>query len=367
MKFLHLSDLHIGKRVNEFPMLTDQKYIFNQIFDIAQKENIDAVVVAGDVYDKGIPTIEAVELFDGFLNKFRMLDIPVLLISGNHDSSERLDFGGKIFEQSKIYIAGVFDGLPKKVEFSDTDFYLLPFVKPQNVKRFYPDCEIENYEQAVKCVIDKTEINAEKCNVLVAHQLVTAFGENDELSVGGVENIDFSVFDKFDYVALGHLHEAKRVGRETVRYGGSPLKYSTSEVSQKKCVTLVETGKEIKIEKIPLVPLHDMREIKGPLNRLISPEVYMEQEREDYLHVTLTDEERIFDAIGQLRRVYPNIMRLDFENRRTAENSDFLQIQANEKTPLEMFKEFYRMQNNEDAGEAKIEIISAILDKEEEN
>lgn len=370
MKFLHLSDLHIGKRVNEFSMIEDQEVILKQITKLVEKEKPDAVVIAGDIYDKSVPSVEGVTLFDDFLTELSRLQISILIISGNHDSADRLNFAGRIMERSHIYIAGVFDGRIKSVEFEDqygpVCFYLLPFIKPAMVTRYYP--EIETYQDAVEAVISDTPLDPLKRNILVAHQFVVSGmelperSESELESLGGLDQISAATFDAFDYVALGHLHGPQRIGRDTIRYAGSPLKYSFSEARQKKSVTMVtveEKGKVI-YELIPLTPLHDMREIKGPIDSLLDNKYYTV----DYIHATLTDEENLIDPLGRLRTIYPNIMKLDFENSRSTsrEHSRMSASDVKSRSPLELFNEFYEMQNNQPMNEAEIEIMSKLLE-----
>lgn len=358
MKLLHTSDLHIGKRVNEFSMLEDQEHILKQILTIADQHKPQGILLAGDIYDKGIPCVEAVTLFDWFLTGLHKRGLHVFMVSGNHDSSERIDFGGRIMEENNIHIAGTYQGKLDKVSLTDEygpiHIFLMPFVKPAMVRRYYP--EADTYQEAVEAVLSHGDIDKNERNVLVAHQFIT-YGEelpeqceSETISIGGLDNIDASVFEDFDYVALGHLHGPQRIGRDTVRYAGSPLKYSFSEARQIKSVTLLEVkGKaEVTYEKIPLFPLRDMREIKGPMEALTDPKIYGQANTLDYIHATLTDEEEIYDAIGKLRSVYPNIMRLDFENSRTTRSSETKMAASDveKKSPLQLFEEFFESQNN---------------------
>ncbi|MDO5291900.1 MAG: exonuclease SbcCD subunit D [bacterium] len=375
MKFMHLSDLHIGKRVNEFSMIEDQKHILNEILEMIKEEKPDGLIIAGDVYDKSIPTVEGVTLFDGFLTSVSALKTPVYIVSGNHDSAERLNFGGRIMEAQKVYIAGVFEGELKKVTVTDEhgplNIYLLPFVKPAMVTPYHP--EIETYEEAVKAIIEHANVDTSERNLLVAHQFIicgnqTPIRSDSELeSIGGLDQIDASVFEPFDYVALGHLHGAQKIGRESIRYAGSPIKYSFSEVRQKKSVTMVTMGKkgEVSYELKPLTPLKDMRVIKGPIEELLNPEYYTQANTNDYIQATLTDEENIVDAIGRLRTVYPNIMRLDFENSMTKnnENARTMATDVQKKNPMELFKEFFTAQNNVDMNEKQEEIMTRLLNR----
>ncbi|MBP1925504.1 exonuclease SbcD [Sedimentibacter acidaminivorans] len=376
MKFMHLSDLHIGKRVNEFNMLEDQKYILNEIIKIADNIEPNVILIAGDIYDKSMPSAEAVELFDEFLTEIAKRNLKCFVISGNHDSAERIAFGSRIMEGQGIYMSKVFGGRIDPIVLKDSigeiNLYMLPFIKPANVRRFYPDSEIESYEDAIKTVIENSHIDITKRNILVAHQFVTNSGiepdrcDSENISVGGLDMVDASVFDCFDYVALGHLHGPQKIGRDTIRYAGSPLKYSFSESRQNKSITVIDFDKKenIKTEKIPLIPLRDMREIKGPINELVNPENYKGTNLDDYIHITLTDEDDIMDAIGKLRMVYPNVMRLDFDNKQSrALGINQVPENINLKSHCELFKEFYTLQNNDDLDDFKIKIISELFEE----
>lgn len=374
MKLLHLSDLHIGKKVNEFSMIEDQEHILKQILSIADQYKPQGVLIAGDIYDKGIPSVEAVTLFDWFLTELHQKGMAILMVSGNHDSSERINFGGRIMGENHIYIAGTYQGKLDKYtlqdEYGPLNIFLMPFVKPALVRRYYE--EVESYQDAVDTIIKNVEINQSERNLLVAHQFITSGNEMPEqcdseaISIGGLDNIDASAFDPFDYVALGHLHGPQRIGRDTIRYAGSPLKYSFSEVRQVKSVTLIEMKDKgmVTYDKIPLIPLRDMREIKGPIAALTDPSVYTEANTEDYIHAILTDEEDIYDAIGKLRSVYPNIMRLDFENSKTVWNSEtkLVALEVEQKSPLQLFEEFYEKQNNVAMSNDQLEIMRDIFE-----
>lgn len=360
MKLLHTSDLHIGKRVNEFSMIEDQEYILNEMLKIVDEEKPQGILMAGDIYDKGVPSVEAVTLFDWFLTELHRRKLAIFIVSGNHDSSERINFGGRIMEENQIHIAGTFRGQLDKVTLMDEhgplNIYLLPFIKPAMVRRFYPDDKIETYEEAVKAILKASHINPSERNILVAHQFITSGdreperSDSESISLGGLDNIDASVFDDFDYVALGHIHGPQRIGRDTVRYAGSPLKYSFSEVKQIKSVTMVDMGEKgmVNYTKIPLIPSKDMRVIKGPIEALLDPVNYSKANTLDYIHATITNEEEIYDAIGKLRSVYPNIMRLDFENSKTMWNADakLAAVDVEQKSSMELFEEFYEKQNN---------------------
>ena len=317
MKFLHLSDLHIGKRVNEFSMLEDQEYILTKIINIIDDEKPDAVVVAGYVYDKSVPSAEAVQLFDDFLCRLAHRKLQVFVISGNHDSAERMAFGGRLMDISGVHMSPVYNGKVEAIslddEFGRINFFMLPFVKPANVRRFFEDAEIESYTDAVRVAVENMNVNADERNVIVTHQFVTGAEkcESEEISVGGSDNVDASVFDAFDYVTLGHIHGPQNIGSERVRYCGTPLKYSFSEAKHKKSVTVVEMGEKgsLEIRTVALVPKRDMREIKGTYAEITLKDNYINTNTDDYMHITLTDEEDIPDAIGKLRVIYPNLMK----------------------------------------------------------
>ena len=373
MKIIHLADLHIGKRVNEFSMIDDQKYILNQILEIIDKEKPDAVIIAGDVYDKQVPSIEAVELLDSFISDISKRKTTTFIISGNHDSAERLAFGSSLMAMGKIYISPVYNGKISKYtlkdDFGSANFYLLPFVKPNHVKRFFPDEKIESYTDAIKVVIDNLKLDTSEINILIAHQFVTGASrtESEEISVGGLDNVDASVFEDFDYVALGHIHRPQKIGTERIRYCGTPLKYSFSEVNDTKSVSIIEINskEDFNLRTIPLIPKRDMRKIRGTYEELITKTSYENTNTDDYIHVTLTDEFNVVDAIQKLRVIYKNIMKLEYDNMRTREsrkiNLDDMVIEN--KNPLEIFSEFYKLQNNKEMNDEQKEIIKKIMEE----
>ena len=356
MKFIHLSDLHIGKRVNEISMIEDQAYILAQIIRIIDEERPDAVVIAGDVYDKSIPPAEAVTLFDDFLCRLAKRSLPVLIISGNHDSPERLAFGGRLMAGSGIHLAPVYAGIVEPVTLSDSHgdvrFWLLPFIKPVHVKHCFPDAGIESCTDALRAAVEHMGVDFTGRNVLVTHQFVTgaATCESEEISVGGTDNVDISVFDGFDYVALGHLHGPQNVGSSRVRYCGTPLKYSFSEAGHYKSVTVVELGEknDLRLRTVPLTPRHDLREITGTFAELTDKAFYSAAGTEDYLHIILTDEEDVAEAVGRLRVIYPNLMKLSYDNTRTRTDQVVGSAEnVKSKSPLELFEELYALQNNQ--------------------
>lgn len=373
MKFIHLSDLHLGKRVNEFSMLEDQEYILTKIINIIDDQKPDGVIIAGDVYDKSVPSAEAVELFDDFLVKLSNRNLKVFVISGNHDSAERIAFGGRLMDKSGIYMSPVYDGKIEPItvadNFGDVNIYMLPFVKPANVRRFYPESEISSYTDAIKTIIDDMSIDESKRNVLITHQFVTGASrtESEDISVGGTDNVDASVFEKFDYVALGHIHRSQKCTSDYIRYSGTPLKYSFSEANDKKEVVILDIkGKgTIELSFVPLVPKRDMVEIKGKYDELTLKSFYENTSYiEDYMHITLTDEDDIPDVLTKLRVIYKNIMKLDYDNQRTRHSVEINGADNVErKSPFEHFGEFYEMQNGQALSEEQSEFMTEIIEQ----
>ena len=359
MRLLHLSDLHVGKRVCETDLAEDQRQILGQILKISDRVRPDAVLVAGDLYDRSVPPGEAVSQLGAFLTDFASRGTPVLAISGNHDSPERLDFGSRIMRRNGVAIAGVFRGRMETITLRDAfgavNFYLLPFLRPACVEPFFPQ-KAETTEQAVRAVLSAQPVDPKVRNVLVAHQFVVngdrgpAVSGSETLSVGGSDKVDASLFSAFDYVALGHLHGAQSIGRPEVRYCGSPLKYSFAESRQSKSVTVVELEEKgrVRISAEPLTPQHDMREIRGPITELIRPEIASLGNAQDYIRAVLTDEREVSDAVGRLRAVYPNLMQIDFESARELSAQPSKSAASGDvahRTPGELFEEFYRNQS----------------------
>lgn len=375
MKLIHTSDLHIGKIVNEFSMLKDQEYILKQIADIVKEEKADALIIAGDVYDRNIPPSEAVSLFDHFVSELIKEGIAVLLISGNHDSPERLSFASSILEKKGLYIAGVYNGTVKTVtltdEYGDAKIHLIPYIKPPIVKHLLEKDEIVTFESSMKAIIDTIDLKDER-NILVTHYFITNLGIEPEcsdsesrLSVGGTDNIDASLFDDFDYVALGHIHGPQRIGRDTIRYAGSPLKYSFSEVFHNKSVTVVELREkgDTNIRMREMKPLHDLRKIKGKLEELMSKEVYSMADTKDYLQVTLTNREELIDPIGTLRSVYPNIMQLILEKNIRKQDLFTTKIDhMKSKSTLEIYREFYESVTEHEFDEERSMVMTTLID-----
>lgn len=375
MKFLHISDLHIGKRVHEFSMINDQKYILGKILAIAENEEIDGIFIAGDVYDKPAPSAEAVQLFDWFLTGLAGQKRKVFVVSGNHDCVERLSFGAQIMAGQQVYVSTAYDGNAAKIELEDEygklAVYLLPFVKPAIVNHALEMEErpLESYQDALRAVIGRMELDDGIRNILVAHQFVTGAGrcESENVSVGGLDNVDADVFDGFDYVALGHIHSPQWIGRETLRYCGTPLKYSFSESEQQKSAVILECGKkgDVRIRMEKLTPLHDMQKIRGSYLEVTARKFYEHMDTEDYFQITLTDENDIPQGLAKLRVIYPNLMQLLYDNSRTKQNQAVTTIEAMErKSPLDLFEEFFKLQNNQPMSDKQRELAERFLKSE---
>lgn len=371
MKLIHLSDLHIGKRLNDFSMIEDQEYILNKIIEIIDEQQADGIVIAGDIYDKSIPSAEAVQLFDNFLVQLSNRNLNTYIISGNHDSPERISFASRIMNKTGIYLSPVYNGKIEPIrtqdEYGTINIYMLPFIKPAHVRRYYPDTEISTYTDAIKTVIENMEINPTDRNILITHQFITGASrsESEDISVGGTDNVDSTILEPFDYVALGHLHKSQHIGKETIRYCGTPLKYSFSEANDKKTITIVDIKDKnnISIDTIPLIPKRDLREIKGSYMDITSKKYYENINTDDYMHITLSDEDDILDALGKLRTIYPNIMKLDYDNTRTrAQNNIPGTNSIANKKPIELISEFYNMQNGQEMTKEQYDYITTIIE-----
>ncbi len=379
MKLLHISDLHIGKRVNEFSMLEDQKYILRQILAAADAQRADGVMIAGDIYDKPVPSAEAVQVFDWFLTELAERGRQVYAVSGNHDSAERIAFGAQLMSGRGVYVSPVYQGetamLTVHDAYGELCIYLLPFIKPAVVRHALEDAPgmegkalPESYQDAVALAVERMEVDRSRRNILIAHQFVTGAGrcDSEDVSVGGVDNVDADLFDAFDYVALGHIHSPQHMKRETVRYCGTPLKYSFSEAEQEKSVTVVELGEKgrIEITAVPLVPLHDLRRIRGTYLEVTARDFYRDMDTEDYVQITLTDEEDIPDGMEKLRIIYPNLMRLEYDNSRTRQNRLIERTEEIEqKSELELFAEFYELQNNQPMSDEQAAFVARLIEE----
>ena len=373
MKLLHISDLHIGKRLYGFDLEEDQRYILQEMIDVMETEKPDAVLIAGDIYDRADPSASAVKIFDDFLSMLAERDTDVFMIYGNHDSGSRISYGRRVFSGAGIHVSPVYDGKIRPVCLSDAygevRIYMLPFIKPAHVRRFHEEMEIPSYTDAVRCAIDDMNIDTGKRNVLVTHQFVTgaARSDSEEISVGGSDNVDADVFAAFDYTALGHIHSPQNCGSPYIRYWGTPLKYSFSEAGDQKSVTVAELFAKgnVTVKTVPLVPRHDLVELKGTYNTLTLKSFYENTTwQEDYTHITLTDEEDIPDAIGKLRTVYHHLMKLDYDNTRTRSNTQILgDTDVETKTPYELFDDFYELQNNHPMSEDQSVYMKTLIEK----
>ena len=381
MKLLHLSDLHLGKRLNEYPLIEDQKYILEQILQLVAKEQPDAVLLAGDIYDKSIPTTEAVQLCDDFLTKLASAKVPVCMISGNHDSAERLDFGARLLQHSGVHVGACYRADSKPVvlqdEYGPVNIYLLPFVKPALVRHALPEAmgeEIVSYHTAVAKAVELMAVDTEERNVLVCHQFVTGaqMCDSEAVNVGGLDNIGAEVFKDFDYVALGHIHSPQNIGNERIRYCGTPLNYSFSEWKQEKSVTVVELGAigDVKVRLLPLVPMRELRKVRGTYSEVFSKSFYADfpmdenEQLKDFYHITLTDELDVPDAVQKLRSVYKNLLQLEYDNARTRMTGQVEAAEAVEqKSSLELISEFYALQNNQELSDEQKQFVQELLER----
>lgn len=369
MKILHMADLHIGKRVNGFSMLEDQKMILQEILEIAEREKADVIIIAGDVYDRSIPPEEAVDLFDQFLVELSNQKRQVFIISGNHDSAERVAFGGRLMGQSGIHISPVYDGNIEPYYLEDAwgkvAFWMISFIKPAHVKRYSGELEISSYTDALQYVVSQFALREDERNIAITHQFLTGAAVSDSediIMVGGTEEVDARVFDAFDYVALGHLHRPQKVGKECIRYAGSPLKYSFSECNHEKSVTVLELGEKGKtdIRTIPLHPVRDMVRIKGFFAQLME----REETLTDYCEITLLDEEDIPNAISRLRGLYPNFMQMLYDNTRTRSQENRIVNESSEsKSPMELFEELYHKQNGQAVSQEQKEYLHQLIEE----
>ena len=372
MKFFHISDLHLGKRINEFSMVNDQSDILQKIVLLAKDHKPDAVLIAGDIYDKSMPTVEAVQLLDRFLVCLNDLGVAVFMISGNHDSVERVAFGADLLRHSGVHIVQSYRGQLTPItlndEYGKLYIWMLPYIKPALVRRELENQDIVTYTDALAAVLSKIQIDPTERNVLIAHQFVTGAetSESEELYIGGSENVDGSLFDVFDYIALGHLHRPQHIGRETLRYCGSPLKYSFSEANDQKSVTVIEMGEKGKavISELPLKPTHEMRVIRGLYNELMNRSHYHGTNTDDYVRIILTDEHEEPDARRKLEMIYKNLMSFEYDNKRTQAASTFTTVvSADKKSPAQHFGDFFEMQNGLPMNDEQSEYVANLFNQ----
>lgn len=372
MKFIHISDLHLGKKVYEYSMIEEQRNALWQVLSAIDVHKPDCLLIAGDIYDKPVPTIEAVELFDSFLMELSKRKLNVFIISGNHDSSERIAFGAEIFANGRIYISKPYSGNIRYVDLKDdygmVRVHLIPFVKPAFVRKYYPQCDITDYNSALKTVIENMELLETDRNVVLVHQFITGAerSQSEEAFLGGLDNVEYDIFDRFDYVALGHIHKPQPMGRQQVRYSGAPVKYAIDEINQIKSMTVLELKEkgQVTIDTIPFTPVHDMRQLRGTYMELTDRNNYIDTKTDDYIHVILTDEEDVPDALRKLRVVYPNILRLEYDNKRTRENKSVVNMESvRKKNPVEYIMELYQLQNNEELSEEQMKLVEDMLEE----
>ena len=371
MKFIHLSDLHLGIRVNDFSMSEDQRYILDRILDIIDSEAPDGIIIAGDIYDKSMPPAEAVAMFDDFISSIAERKIKTFIISGNHDSAERIAFGSRIMNAGGIYLSPVYNGDIKPVvmedEYGSVNIYMLPFVRPSAVRAFYPDDDTDSYSSAVETAVKHMNADFSRRNIIITHQFVTGAvrSDSEDISVGGTDNVSADIFADFDYTALGHIHKPQNIGSERIRYCGTPLKYSFSEAKQDKSVTVIELGKKgnVNVRTVKLIPLRDMTKLKGSYEELMKKSFYEGTGyTEDYVHITLTDENDIPDAVSKLRLVYHRLMKMDYDNARTKKQSIIEGMtSARETDPEKLFGEFFESQNNVPMNDEQAAFVSGII------
>ncbi len=365
MKFIHISDLHLGRKMFEYSMIDEQHNALRQVIKAGVEHKVDGVLIAGDIYDKSVPTVEAITLFEEFLMELADRKIKVFIISGNHDSVERVSFGADLFKKSNIYIAKAYDGNVPAIELEDEYgklyVHLLPFVKPAMVKKYYEDSEITDYNSAIKTVVENMILDSSKRNIILVHQFITGAvrSDSEEVFLGGLDNVDFEVFDDFDYVAMGHIHKPQSMGRKNVRYSGSPLKYSIDEIKHKKSMTIIELNNkgEISIDTIPFVQIKDIKKLEGTYMELTDRKNYIDIKRDDYFHVILKDELDIPDALRKLKVIYPNILKLEYCNKRTATRRTCIRPDQVKKNVLDYVKGLYEQQNNSQIDDMQLELI----------
>lgn len=372
MKIAHISDLHLGKSLHNFSLIEDQEYILEQIAGILVEKKVEALIIAGDVYDKNVAPEAGLKVLRKFLNRLVEARIKVLIISGNHDSAERLTFGAEFMTEKGIYFSKVYDGKIEPVTFKDdfgsVNFYLLPFVKPSIVQHYFEDETISTYEDAVRCAVEHMKVNSSERNVIIAHQNIMNAErcESEEIIIGFQDAVSDEVFKDFDYTALGHIHRQQKIGKHNVMFSGTPLKYSTSEFKHQKVmplITLEEKGK-VDIELIPLVPKRDLRQITGTLDEIMNAAKTDPNNHEDFIDIILTDENEVMDAMATLRTVYPNVLKLTYDNKAShaAENIERLSV-VDKKNPLEIFEAFFNSRRGRDMDEKEKEYIHSLIEK----
>lgn len=369
MKLIHISDLHLGKRLGEYSLHEEQADILGKILAIVDNEHPDAVMIAGDIYNKSVPPEESVQLFDNFICGLSSRNVQTFIISGNHDSAERMAFGGRLMQSCGIHMSPVYDGKTLPITLADdhgeVNIYMLPFIKPITIRRFFPDAEICSYNDALKTAVEAMNIDSSKRNILITHQFITgaSLSESEEILIGGTENVDADIFANFDYVALGHIHSPQNI-RKNMRYCGTPLKYSKSEIRQNKSATVVELGEKgaLNIRTVPLIPLRDVREYRGTFSELTDSTFYSKVKTDDYVYLTLTDDSEIPEAVHKLRKIYPRLLKLSYDNTNTGSVSELMSACAvTDTTPEELFDEFFREINPNGMNQQQADYISMLI------
>lgn len=369
MKLIHISDLHLGKRLGEYSLYEEQADILGKILAIVDDEQPDAVMIAGDIYNKSVPPEESVQLFDDFICGLSSRNVQTFIISGNHDSAERIAFGGRLMQSCGVHMSPVYDGKTQPITLTDeygaVSVYMLPFIKPITIRRFFPDAEISSYNDALKITVGAMEIDSSKRNILITHQFITgaSLSESEEIFIGGTENVDADIFAEFDYVALGHIHSPQNI-RKNMRYCGTPLKYSKSEIRQNKSVTVVELEKKgaLNVRTVPLIPLRDVREYRGTFSEFTDSAFYSKVNTDDYVYLTITDESEIPEAVHKLRKIYPRLLKLSYDNAATSSVCELTSACAvTDITPEELFDEFFRETNPNGMNQQQADYISMLI------
>ena len=372
MILAHISDLHLGKSLHNYSLIEDQDYILEEIAGILVEKKVDVLIIAGDVYDKNVAPEAGLKVLRKFLNRLVEAKIKVLIISGNHDSAERLTFGAEFMTEKGIYFSKVYDGQIEPVVFTDehgpVNFYLLPFVKPSTVQHYFEEEKIESWNDALRCAVEHMQVNYSERNVIVAHQNIMNAErcDSEETIIGGQDAVSDEIFKDFDYTALGHIHRQQKIGKYNVMFCGTPLKYSTSEFEHKKVMPLITLGEKgkVDIELLPLVPKRDLRKITGTLDEIMTAANTDPYNHEDFIDIVLTDENEVMDAISTLRTVYPNVLKISYDNMasRAAENVERLGA-VDKKNPFEIFEAFFNSRRGRDMDEDEKEYVHSLIEK----
>lgn len=362
-KFLHISDLHIGKRLNSFSLYEDQRFILSSILNIAKERCVDSVFISGDIFDNANPGEEAISVVDDFLASLNGSGIKTFVIYGNHDPMQKLSYLSSIVEKQGLFISKAFNGCVEKKSIGEVDIYMLPFIRPVDIRTHYPDKDVRTINDAVRVVLDAVDLDSKRINILLSHQFITSAegAGSEEQYVGGEYGVDYHLLEDFDYVALGHIHGAQSVGLDKIRYCGSPLKYSISEKRDKVCI-YGEISKDsgLLIEEIGLKPLRDIILLRGCFDEIIN----LPDNSNDYIHITLTDEEDVTNASLRLSNKFPYYLGLVYDNSRTRrERKDEIDSDHDpDKSPLEYFMELFRKQTDKDLSEKQLEILGQAIE-----